>query len=144
MRKIIIALLVAAAVVGLAFSIAGNSGSSKLGSVRTIVDEFTAGLSIGDGGTTMASFKCATASYNPPVLGAVTSATSTATTTVTVSGATVGSLCDASLTTATGSVPFAVDCSVIAANTVQATFWNGNTATLDMATGTLRACVTKF
>jgi hypothetical protein len=142
MKTIISFLAGALVVVALAFLLVGKTPSA--GSIRTIQDDFTAGLSIGDGGTAIASMKCATASWNPGSMTTSTAGTIATTTAVTITGAKAGSICFASLTSATSTDAMPVTCRVTAANTARVSIVNMTGATTDLATGTLRACSFQF
>lgn len=106
---------------------AGNDGELLLGALGF------------DSGTVIQEHGCNTASYDPPFIGTAYQATSTASTTIALSGAALGDICVASLTTATTSV-VSVGCNVSATGTSTFRIQNFGADQIDIATGTARVC----
>jgi hypothetical protein len=112
---LIIALIVVLAVLFVP-TLKGNLGASS-GTTHSNVEEFLAGLSVGERGTTLYDKQCATLSWNPSSL-AVNATTSQA---VALQGAAVGDICNANIATTTaGNVR--VSCSITASAASESTY----------------------
>lgn len=156
-KNIIIAVLVVA-LLGLGFvKITPLLGAT--GQTHYQVESFLRGMTFGttrqstlgsdgyltlNGGTPVKEVISGTASWNPAALGPLTTSTSTATTSVTITGAAVGDNCIVGLTSATGTGAFALSCGITSSNTAIVSLRNGDASVLDLATGTLRASVVQF
>lgn len=151
-------LLVALTAVG----IYASRGTPSLGNVAYETRDFLEGVYAGaareftitrTGSTTVPAFRvdagsyinewnCNTnSSYNPPSL--VTNGTTTVD--IALTGAALGDVCgDVSLTSATSSGPYLMSCAVTGSATGTVSIVNLSGATVDNATGTLRACYRSY
>lgn len=132
MKNIIIAILALAVVVVLGVylnslnkqPVGANSGGDFLNPVQFYNE------------VTMRGVTCNTASWNPASIGSTTSSVSS---TITLTGAELGDLCLASLSSAT-STQAVLSCNIWAANTAQIQLDNNSATALDVPTGTARVC----
>lgn len=101
------------------------------------------GLTIGSGGTEMTKYLCATVSWNPPSVASsgnpLTNATSTS---ITLTGAVLGDICKATLSSNTSTLAHSLTCNIQIADTAYATYANLSATAIDNVTGTLKACFT--
>lgn len=110
-----------------------------LGDTKMLSGGYVVGpLKVGTNGGTITTILTGTATYNPPSLadGAI------ATTTITVTGATVGDNCNVGFSTFGTTGGINLGCQVSATNTALVTMDNESGVTQDNATGTLKAVVT--
>ena len=114
------------------------------GSVTSRASIFTSGLMSAvswaiNGGTTVTEHGCATSTWDPRSMGTSTVTLASATTTLALSGAALGDVCEASLSTATTS-DVMISCVMSGTATATVALINTNTAATDYVTGTVRAC----
>lgn len=97
-----------------------------------------------DSGTTFGELNCATATWNPdPIATSTTDGAASVATDIALSGAAMGDMCWASLTSATS--PAAdVRCNITGTATSTIILYNIGNTTLDVATGTARVCYFGF
>lgn len=141
-KKILLYVLLGVVVgaLGTAALIAPSTG--KLGAVvvNNASTAFDGGLSIGLNGALISKHLTGTASWNPPSL----TDGSVATTTVTVTGASVGNNCNVGFSTNGVIGGINTGCQISAANTALITYDNESGVTQDNATGTLTVGVWQY
>lgn len=163
-KTIVVAIITSVVVLGVAIvgaRLVGNQSADVLGAsggitrypnggiaarylkVTTSANTASAGtdgtFSIG-GGTEIDLFKCATATWNPGNLEAASSTISSTSTAITVSGATTGDPCVASLTSATSTL-MAVSCHITGSDTATVEIQNLRETAHDAPSGTAKACI---
>lgn len=92
-----------------------------------------------NGGTALTNYKCATASWNPLEAGGLGTSTSTATTTIALTGAALGDVCFGAFSLAT-STDVRIGCNVNVAGTTTISVSNLFGTSIDLATGTAKVC----
>lgn len=114
-----------------------NFDSLSLSEDLTVTDAATVGSLTLDTGSTINEHNCGTnTAYDPPSLANL----ATTTKDVAVTGAAVGDLCIASLSSATGTEPYVLSCNITGSATATVSILNTSGLTVNNPTGTLRAC----
>lgn len=91
------------------------------------------------GGTSISKYQCAMATWNPPSLATSTPNGAATSTDIALSGAVLGDLCVASLTTATTSA-VSVNCNISATGTSTIRVINTSLGNVDLDSGTAKVC----
>lgn len=156
----VIALAIALVLGGMSFLRTGHLFGSTSYDISYLVGDvyqgmsnvlmFTGGVFVGpanttslkvNSGTAITGRSCNTVSWNPPAVGPYVAATSSTSTDILLTGAVLGDLCSASLTSATSSAAD-ISCNVSATGTSTISLYNTGTIALDLATGTAKVCYT--
>lgn len=144
-RKILeiagVAALVVLAGVGVV-SLVPKAGEVRLGNATASFVEADGGFQITTSGTLVTGYKCATSTWNPGSLTVATGTSPATTTDIALSGAALGDICTASLSSAT-TTDASIECNIAQAATATIQLSNiGRNNALDYATGTAKVCFT--